>query len=162
MKINAALHRFQPAARDGTMKQIEVISIRAQPTYLAGTFGEQMNRAARSFLYLFPVVTASFGLSLFAASGAKLSSEAVTSADAGTIYKRDCASCHGRDGRGRTRKGRQTRARDLTDAPWQDDVSDERLFNSISNGRGKMPAFRKTVTENDIDALVAFIRRLRR
>ena len=121
-----------------------------------------MKPAARRFRYLFPVVAASFGLSLCAALGAKLSSEAVTSADAGAIYNRDCASCHGRDGRGRTRKGRQTRARDVTDAAWQDDVSDERLFNSINNGRGKMPAFRKTVSENDIDALVAFIRRLRR
>ena len=50
----------------------------------------------------------------------------------------------------------------MTDAAWQDDVSDERLFNSINNGRGKMPAFRKKISENDIDALVAYVRRMRR
>ena len=50
----------------------------------------------------------------------------------------------------------------MTDASWQDDVSDERLFNSISNGRGKMPSFRKKMSENDIDALVAYVRRIRR
>ena len=61
-----------------------------------------------------------------------------------------------------TRRGRLTHARNMTDASWQDDVSDERLFNSISNGRGKMPAFRKKISENDIDALVAYVRRLRR
>jgi mono/diheme cytochrome c family protein len=81
---------------------------------------------------------------------------------AATTYNQRCASCHGRDGRGQTRKGRQTHARDLTDGAWQDDVSDERLFNSIHNGRGKMPSFRKTLSENEIDALVAHVRRLRR
>jgi len=50
----------------------------------------------------------------------------------------------------------------MTDASWQDDISDERLFNSISNGRGKMPAFRKKISENDIDVLVAYVRRMRR
>jgi cytochrome c6 len=83
-------------------------------------------------------------------------------ADAATTFAHHCVSCHGRDGRGRTRKGRQTHARDLTDGNWQDDVSDERLFNSIHNGRGKMPAFRKSLSENEIDALVAHVRRFRR
>lgn len=83
-------------------------------------------------------------------------------ADAARTYARQCSSCHGRDGHGRTRKGRQTHARDLTDGGWQDDVSDERLFNSINNGRGKMPSFRKKLSENDVDALVAYIRRLKR
>lgn len=83
--------------------------------------------------------------------------------DAATTYARQCSSCHGQDGRGRTRKGRRTHARDLTDGSWQDDVSDERLFNSINNGRGKkMPAFKKTLPESEIDGLVAYVRRLRR
>ena len=120
-----------------------------------------MNRAPRRFLLFIFTVTAAAGLSLFTVLGAGNTNEAAA-ADAGTIYSRQCVSCHGRDGRARTRKGRQTRARDMTDASWQDDVSDERLFNSISNGRGKMPAFRKKVSENDIDTLVAYIRRMRR
>jgi mono/diheme cytochrome c family protein len=120
-----------------------------------------MKRVFRHFLhFIFSVVTAVV-LSLFTVLGAGNTNEAAA-ADAGTIYNRQCVSCHGRDGRGRTRKGRQTHARDMTSASWQDDVSDERLFNSISNGRGKMPAFRKKITENDIDALVAHVRRLRR
>ncbi|HEX6190278.1 MAG TPA: cytochrome c [Pyrinomonadaceae bacterium] len=120
-----------------------------------------MNRALRRFLLFFFTVAAAAGLSLFTVLGAGNTNEAAA-ADAGTIYNRQCRSCHGRDGRGRTRRGRQTHARDMTDASWQDDVTDERLFNSISNGRGKMPAFRKKISENDIDALVAYVRRLRR
>ena len=120
-----------------------------------------MNRAPRRFLLFFFIVAAAAGLSLFSVFGAGNTNEA-TAADAATIYNRQCVSCHGRDGRGRTRRGRQTHARDMTDGSWQDDVSDERLFNSISNGRHKMPAFRKKISENDIDALVAYVRRMRR
>ena len=120
-----------------------------------------MKRVPRHFLYFTFTVAAAAGLALFTVLGAGNVNEAAA-ADAGTIYTRQCVTCHGRDGRGRTRKGRQTRARDMTDASWQDDVSDERLFNSISNGRGKMPAFRKKISENDIDALVAYVRRMRR
>jgi mono/diheme cytochrome c family protein len=83
-------------------------------------------------------------------------------ADARSTYNAKCATCHGRDGRGKTPRGRRTRSRDLTEASWQDDVSDERLFNSIHNGRGKMPAYKKSLSESEIDALVAFVRRLRR
>ena len=108
------------------------------------------------------VVLAACGLFVLIISEAAMTNQAATAADAGTIYNRRCATCHGRDGRGQTRRGRQTHARDMTDGAWQDDVSDERLFNSINNGRGKMPAFRKSVSENDIDALVAYVRRLRR
>ena len=59
--------------------------------------------------------------------------------DAAASYNSHCAVCHGRDGRGKTRKGRQTHSRDLAGGEWQDSVSDERIYNSISNGKGKMP-----------------------
>jgi len=118
-----------------------------------------MKRTGRLLYFLFAVAGA---VCMLMVSGVARTNETETVADAGRIYNQRCASCHGRDGRGRTRKGRQTHARDMTAPGWQDDVSDERLFNSISNGRGKMPAFRKTVSENDIDALVAYVRRLRR
>jgi mono/diheme cytochrome c family protein len=52
------------------------------------------------------------------------------------IYGRKCASCHGKDGRAETIKGKLRSARNLTDRQWQDDVSDERIYNSIMNGRG--------------------------
>jgi mono/diheme cytochrome c family protein len=87
----------------------------------------------------------------------------VTSRDSKTTFDAKCAKCHGKDGRGKTMKGRLTHARDLTSAQWQNDVTDERLFNSISNGRGKkMPGFKKELAEADIDALVAYVRRLKK
>jgi mono/diheme cytochrome c family protein len=57
---------------------------------------------------------------------------------------------------------RHEKARDLTAGEWQDSVSDERIYNSISNGKGKMPAFKKKLSEAQIDELVNYVRRLRR
>ena len=82
--------------------------------------------------------------------------------DAAAIYAKSCATCHGKDGRAKTFKAKFNDARNLTDAAWQADVSDERLYNSISNGRGKMPAFGRKLSEAEINALVAHVRRLKR
>ena len=58
---------------------------------------------------------------------------------------------------------RHEKARDLTTGEWQDSVSDERIYNAISNGKGKkMPAFKKKLSDTQIDELVNYVRRLRR
>jgi mono/diheme cytochrome c family protein len=80
------------------------------------------------------------------------------------LYARHCASCHGADGRSRTSKGKFSHARDLTDAKWQDDVTDERIFNSIMNGRnvrGNMPAFSDKLDERDVDEMVRYVRKFK-
>lgn len=83
--------------------------------------------------------------------------------DARATFGAQCAACHGKDGRGRTLRGRRAHARDLTEGAWQDEVTDERLFNSINKGRGKkMPAYGKKLSENQIDELVQYVRRLRK
>ena len=82
-------------------------------------------------------------------------------ADAASLFNSQCSKCHGRDGRAKTTRGRQTHTRDLTTAEWQDDVSDERLFNSINRGKGKMPSFKK-LSDAQIDLLVSYVRRLRK
>jgi mono/diheme cytochrome c family protein len=90
---------------------------------------------------------------------------AATAVPAGPqTYRRYCVSCHGSDGKAKTSKGRFGHARDLTDAQWQDDVSDARIFNSIMNGRnvrGNMPAFSDKLKEDDVNSLVTFIRGLK-
>jgi mono/diheme cytochrome c family protein len=80
------------------------------------------------------------------------------------VYRRYCVSCHGNDGKAKTSKGRFSHARDLTDPQWQADVSDERIFNSIMNGRdvsGNMPAFSKKLNEKEVNSLVTFVRGLK-
>ena len=81
---------------------------------------------------------------------------------AAALYSKHCASCHGKDGRSKTFKAKLNKARNLTETGWQDAVSDERIFNSIANGRGgKMPAFSKKMTEAEIDSLVLLVRAMR-
>ena len=83
-------------------------------------------------------------------------------ADERAVFAKNCATCHGKDGRAKTFKGKFKHARDLTDAEWQGRVSDERIFNSINNGKGKMPGFSKKLSESQIDALVGYVRQLKK
>ena len=97
----------------------------------------------------------------FAVSANQRNKKARTAYD---LYMRNCHSCHGRDGRAQTQKGKFSHARDLTDAKWHDDVTDARIFNSIMNGRnvrGNMPAFSDKLTEKEVDSLVSFVRKFK-
>ena len=77
-------------------------------------------------------------------------------------YARNCATCHGKDGRSKTVKGKLKHARDLTDARWQTDATDERIYNAIANGKGRMPAFKGKLTNEQIESLVSYVRGLKR
>ena len=78
--------------------------------------------------------------------------------DSAQLYAKQCASCHGKDGRAKTVKGKLKHARNLADAEWQERVSDERIFNSITNGKEKMPAYGKKLSQEQIEALVTYVR----
>jgi mono/diheme cytochrome c family protein len=114
------------------------------------------------------LVTALFVVGTLA--GPTASSETVEPGKPGNVsvrsaaesYAKYCASCHGRDGRSKTFKAKSNHARNLTEPEWQERVSDERIFNSIMNGKGKMPAYGKKLTEQEIDLLVAYVRGLRK
>jgi mono/diheme cytochrome c family protein len=81
-------------------------------------------------------------------------------ARAKVIFKEKCARCHGADGRGQTVLGTMLVVPDFTDKKWwKDDVSDERLLGSITNGKVEMPAFGKKLTKQKIVSLVAYLRR---
>src|SRR5713226_1307597 len=82
--------------------------------------------------------------------------------DAKTTFDAQCAKCHGKDGRAKSLHAKHVHARDMTDASWQNEVTDERLFNSITKGKGKMPAFGKKLSEDQIDALVRYVRQFKK
>ncbi|HJR07554.1 MAG TPA: c-type cytochrome [Pyrinomonadaceae bacterium] len=82
--------------------------------------------------------------------------------DARELFEGKCATCHGKDGRAKTFKAKFNKARDLTDAAWQASVSDERIYNSIANGRGKMPAFAKKFSREEIETLASYVRSLKK
>jgi mono/diheme cytochrome c family protein len=88
---------------------------------------------------------------------------APTAINPAVTFARNCATCHGREGRADTLKSKHRyHARDLTNAHWQSEATDERIYNAILNGVGKMPAFGKKLTTEQITSLVSYIRDLKK
>ena len=75
-------------------------------------------------------------------------------------YKRKCAACHGATGDGDTMLGKNLKIRSLR-SPDVQKKSDEELFNIISKGRYKMPAFDHKLSKEQIHDLVRHIRALK-
>ena len=81
--------------------------------------------------------------------------------DAAALYKSKCAMCHGPDGSGQTPTGKTMKVRDLRSADVQK-MTDKELLAAISDGKGKMPAYKAKLSPADIEALVGFIRTLKK
>jgi cytochrome c6 len=82
--------------------------------------------------------------------------------DAGAqLYKTKCAACHGADGKGETAVGKANKVPDLGSAEVQAQ-SDADLAAIISTGKGKMPAYGKSLKSEQIKDLVAYIRTLKK
>jgi cytochrome c oxidase cbb3-type subunit 3 len=94
--------------------------------------------------------------------GIPLASGSQKDPEANSLFAKHCATCHGKDGQAKTFKAKLNHARNLADPEWQTSVTDERLFNSITNGRGHMPAWGKKLTEAEINSLVAYVRQLKK
>lgn len=75
-------------------------------------------------------------------------------------WARQCATCHGKRGRGDGPQSVMVKARDLSSPEWQASVSDEQLTKVIREGKDKMPAF--NLPDNVIAGLVEHVRRLAR
>lgn len=81
-------------------------------------------------------------------------------------YEKHCVDCHGADGKGQTRLGRKSGAKDLTDGKTMSKLSDADIFKTIKFGRKnnkgeeKMDAFADGLSDQEINALVAFVRTL--
>ena len=75
------------------------------------------------------------------------------------IYKSKCTSCHGADGGGQTAVGKVMKVRDLR-SPEVQKQSDADLQKFITDGKGKMPAYKEKLSIADISSLVAYIRGL--
>jgi cytochrome c6 len=77
------------------------------------------------------------------------------------LYKGKCAACHGADGKGETAVGKANNVRDLGSADVQKQ-SDDDIAAIIGNGKGKMPAYGKSLKAEQIKDLVAYIRTLKK
>ena len=88
---------------------------------------------------------------------------ALHAADGKALYDKDCAKCHGADGKGETKMGKKYNAKDYTDAKVQDAVTDEKAFKAVKEGfkdkDGKVimkPS--EGLTDDDVKAIVKHLR----
>ncbi len=108
------------------------------------------------------LVTGAMTLSILAlVISSPTSSQAASTmaADAAATFKAKCAACHGLDGSGNTAPGKSMKLRDLRSADVQKQ-SDDQLFAIIANGKGKMPAYSKSLGADACKGLVDYVRKL--
>ncbi|MDD1649707.1 MAG: cytochrome c [Methylococcaceae bacterium] len=90
----------------------------------------------------------------------------VCAADAKATYEKDCAKCHGKDGKGQTVMGKKQGAKDYTDPKVQDAITDDAAFKAIKDGYKKdgkevmKPA--EGLSDDEIKALVAYMRKFKK
>lgn len=83
--------------------------------------------------------------------------------DAKTNYTKNCAGCHGKEGKGDTKLGQKFEAKDYSDPKVQAAVKDEAMFKAIKEGykRGDkviMKPYADKFTDQEIKELVKYMR----
>lgn len=101
-------------------------------------------------------------LTVVVLAGMALSASA---ADGKALYEKDCAKCHGADGKGKTKMGEKLGAKDYTDAKVQAELKDAAALKAIKEGLKDKEDKTKTlmkpaegVTDEDAKAMVAYMR----
>lgn len=74
-----------------------------------------------------------------------------------SIYKKNCASCHGDPGKGNSMKTLTPPPPDLSGDKTKS-LTDGELFYILNTGRGVMPSFKNTLSETDRWKVIAYIR----
>jgi mono/diheme cytochrome c family protein len=104
---------------------------------------------------------------MLAAASASLAATAPPPAATLKLYKAQCASCHGLDGKGKTTIGKKNGAKDWTDGKTLKEMTDAQIKQLIrdgkkgDDGKQKMPAFKK-LTEVQVDDLIKYVRSLQK
>jgi mono/diheme cytochrome c family protein len=80
------------------------------------------------------------------------------SAASSATFRTKCAMCHGQDGSG-SEVGKSMNVPDLR-SPVVQKLPDPQLAQIISDGKGGMPSFKNSLSEDQIHSLVAHIRSL--
>jgi cytochrome c553 len=126
-----------------------------EPNRCGGGFAEMDSPDLRPRHVLATVVA----ITIFLGSALSLGFGQAANNDAAATYKTNCASCHGADGHG-SAVGKSLHAADFHSSQVQDQT-DAQLAAVISQGRGNMPPFGTSLSKDQIDALVKYIRTFR-
>jgi mono/diheme cytochrome c family protein len=101
-------------------------------------------------------------LIVFVATLAFVGAMSIHAADVKEVWEKDCAKCHGADGKGKTKMGEKLGVKDYTDAKVQADAKDADMTKAIKEGVKKddktlMKAF-SDLSDEQVKGLVAYVR----
>lgn len=86
--------------------------------------------------------------------------------DAKATYEKECAKCHGKDGKGQTVMGKKQGAKDYTDPKVQENLTDEAAFKAIKEGYKKdgkqLMKPSEGLSDDEIKAVVAYMRKFKK
>lgn len=88
-------------------------------------------------------------------------------ADAQANWTKHCVKCHGKDGKGDTKMGRQSGVKDYTDPKVQAEMKDDKALKTLKEGitekgKEKMKPYAGVLTDDEIKALIAHMRTLKK
>ena len=78
--------------------------------------------------------------------------------DGAAIFKQKCSMCHGPEGKGFA----AIKTPDMTDPKWQKSLTDKEMEEVIKNGKKgtSMPAFGEKLKDDEVTAVIGFVRSL--
>ena len=79
-------------------------------------------------------------------------------AEAKENWDKNCSKCHGPDGKGKTKMGEKMGIKDYSDAKVQESMKDEEMAKIIKEGKGKMKGYSETLSDDEVKALVKYVR----
>jgi mono/diheme cytochrome c family protein len=116
------------------------------------------DNAERYVIFAFTVLLLFFvGLTFFVVPIARADG-GQNSADSASTFRTKCAVCHGQDGGG-SQVGKTMNVPDLR-SPTVQKQTDAELAQIISDGKGGMPSFKGSLSDDQIHGLVTHIRSL--
>lgn len=82
------------------------------------------------------------------------------------LYNAKCASCHGKDGKGDTEEGKKKHVKDLTDPAVQAKLTDDQIEKIITDGISEkdreMKGFKDRLSDEQVKAITAYVRTLKK
>ena len=116
------------------------------------------NKTERHVMFASTILLMLFvGLTLFVGSIARANPGPDSAAGSAT-FRTKCAMCHGQDGGG-SEVGKSMNVPDLR-SPAVQKLPDAQLAQIISDGKGGMPSFKSSLSDDQIHLLVAYVRSL--